>query len=276
MNITGTERHNRKILAILVKRKDLTRKRLEPLVSIVTPCYNSAAFITETLESVIAQTYTNWEMIVVDDRSSDNTCQIVEVFALRHKGIRLIALKENAGVSNARNIGIMEAKGKYIAFLDSDDIWLKDKLSRQVSYMEKELLPLTFCAYKRINEQGKVISGQIPVPATVDYRALLAHNVVIFSTSMMLKSVVGDLKFSRAGHEDWIFLLQLLKQCGQGYGINQPLAFYRVRQNSVSSNKLKAIGYTWKIFRESEGLGLFRSVVLLGRYAVSASLKRLR
>ena len=249
---------------------------MDPLVSIVTPCYNSAAFITETLESVIAQTYKNWEMIVVDDRSSDNTCQIVEVFAIRHQGIRLIALQENGGVSNARNIGMTEAKGKYIAFLDSDDIWLKDKLSRQVSYMEKELLPLTFCAYKRINETGKIISGQVPVPPTIDYHALLAHNVVIFSTSMMLKSAIGDLKFSRAGHEDWIFLLQLLKQCGQGYGINQPLAFYRVRQNSVSSNKLKAIGYTWKIFRESEGIGFFRSAVLLGRYAVSASLKRLR
>jgi len=215
-------------------------------------------------------------MIVVDDHSIDNTCQIVETFTLKHQGIRLIALKENGGVSNARNIGMAAAKGKYIAFLDSDDVWLKDKLSRQVSFMEKELLPLTFCAYKRINEQGKEISGQVPVPSSVNYNTLLAHNVVIFSTSMMLKSAIGDLKFSRAGHEDWIFLLQLLKQCGQGYGINQPLAFYRVRQNSVSSNKLKAIGYTWKIFRESEGIGFFRSVILLGRYAVSASLKRLR
>lgn len=249
---------------------------MEPLVSIVTPCYNSAAFITETLNAVLAQSYTNWELIVVDDRSGDDTCRIVETFASRHDGIRLIALKENGGVSNARNIGLAEAKGKYIAFLDSDDIWLKDKLSRQVNYMEKELLPLTFCAYKRINEQGKVISGQVPVPHTVDYNALLAHNVVIFSTSMMLRSAIGDLKFSRAGHEDWIFLLKLLKQCGQGYGINQPLVYYRVRQNSVSSNKLKAIGYTWKIFRESEGIGLLRSAILLGRYAVSASLKRLR
>ena len=249
---------------------------MEPLVSIVTPCYNSAAFITETLNAVLAQRYTNWELIVVDDRSTDDTCQIVEAFASRHNGIRLIALKDNGGVSNARNIGLAEAKGKYIAFLDSDDIWLKDKLSRQVNYMEKELLPLTFCAYKRINEQGKVISGQVPVPHTVDYNALLAHNVVIFSTSMMLKSAIGDLKFSRAGHEDWIFLLKLLKQCRQGYGINQALAYYRVRQNSVSSNKLKAIGYTWKIFRESEGISFLRSAILLGKYAVSASLKRLR
>ena len=215
-------------------------------------------------------------MIIVDDSSSDNTCQIVEAFAMRHQGIRLIALKENGGVSNARNIGMAAANGKYIAFLDSDDVWLKDKLRRQVNFMEKELLPFTFCAYKRINEQGKIISGQVPVPLTVDYDALLAHNVVIFSTSMIQKSAIGDLKFSRAGHEDWIFLLKLLKQCGQGYGINQALAFYRVRQNSVSSNKLKAIGYTWKIFRESEGIGFLQSVILLGRYAVSASLKRLR
>jgi len=249
---------------------------LEPLVSIVTPCYNSAAFITETLESVIAQDYKNWEMIIVDDCSGDNTCQIVETFAMRHQGIKLIVLKENGGVSNARNIGMAAANGKYISFLDSDDVWLKAKLSKQVSFMEKELLPLTFCAYKRINENGEVISGQVPVPLTVNYDALLAHNVVIFSTSMMLKSAIGDLKFSRAGHEDWIFLLKLLKQCRQGYGINQLLAFYRVRQNSVSANKLKAIGYTWRIFRESEGIGFLQSVILLGRYAISASLKRLR
>lgn len=276
MNIIGVCVYYHKILAILVKRKEINLKRLEPLVSIVTPCYNSAAFITETLDAVVAQNYTNWELIVVDDRSADETCRIVEAFASRHPRIRLVALKENGGVSNARNIGLAAAKGKYIAFLDSDDIWLEDKLSRQVSYMEKELLPLTFCAYNRIDEQGKIISGQIPVPRTVNYNALLAHNVVIFSTSMMLKSAIGDIKFSRAGHEDWIFLLQLLKKCGQGYGINQPLVYYRVRQNSVSSNKLKAIGYTWKIFRESEGINFFRSAILLGRYAVSASLKRLR
>jgi len=276
LNIVSAKMHLSQNFSYFGHTKRLNPKRLEPLVSIVTPCYNSAAFIRETLESVIAQDYKNWEVIVVDDRSSDNTCQIVEVFTKRHECIHLIALNENGGVANARNIGMAASKGKYIAFLDSDDIWLKDKLSRQVNLMEKELLPLTFCAYKRINEQGKQISGQIPVPASVNYNALLAHNVVIFSTSMMLKSAIGDLKFSRAGHEDWIFLLQLLKRCGQGYGINQPLAFYRVRQNSVSSNKLKAIGYTWKIFRESEGIGFLRSAILLGRYAVSASLKRLR
>ncbi|MGM9478144.1 glycosyltransferase family 2 protein [Pedobacter sp. GSP4] len=249
---------------------------MEPLVSIVTPCYNSASFISATLESVVSQEYKNWELIVVDDRSTDDTCKIVEVYAEQHTGIHLISLKENGGVSNARNIGMAAARGKYIAFLDSDDIWFKDKLSRQISFMEEKGLPLTFCSYKRINEEGKVISAQIPVPATVVYNSLLAHNVVIFSTSMILKAAIGELQFGQAGHEDWIFLLQILKKNGTGYGINETLAFYRVRKNSVSSNKLQAIGYTWNIFRKSEGIGYLRSTFLLARYAVSATLKRLR
>ena len=249
---------------------------MEPLVSIVTPCYNSAAFIRETLDSVVAQEYKNWEMIIVDDSSTDNTCAVVEEYARLHGSIRLISLKENGGVSNARNIGMSAAKGKYIAFLDSDDIWFKEKLMRQVSEMEKGLLTITFCAYKRINEQGVVTSGKIPVPESLSYNRLLAHNVVIFSTSMILRQDIGGQTFSRAGHEDWIFLLKILKKCGSAHGINEVLALYRVRKNSVSSNKLKAIGYTWKIFRKSEGIGYFRSLFLLGRYAVSATWKRLR
>ncbi len=249
---------------------------MKPLVSIITPCYNSADFITATLDSIVNQTYKHWELIIVDDKSSDNTIEIIEDFAQPHSNIKLIRLAKNGGVANARNVALDHVTGKYVAFLDSDDVWKPEKLSRQVDFMEEHNLPMTFCAYHRIDEAGEIISRKIPVPTSVNYNQLLSHNVIIFSTSLTLKSAIGDLKFKKAGHEDWIFWLDLFKKCGKGYGINEPLALYRIRSNSVSSNKLKVIGYTWKILREHEKIGLFKSMYLFSKYAVATVWKRLR
>lgn len=249
---------------------------MEALVTIITPCYNSADFITDTINSVIEQSYKSWELILIDDKSKDNTCAVIEEFAQKHSNIKLIKLEQNGGVSNARNVGLENANGKYIAFLDSDDIWLKDKLAKQVAYMEEKSLPMTFCAYNRIDEAGEIISRKIEVPRSVSYRQLLAHNVIIFSTSLTLKTVIGDTRFKKAGHEDWIFWLDIFKKPFSGYGINEPLVLYRIRQGSVSSNKLKVIGFTWKILRESEKLGFFESAYLFTKYAFSTVWKRLR
>lgn len=249
---------------------------LEPLVTIITPCYNSAGFIKATINSVLEQTYTNWELIIIDDKSKDNSCEIIEEYARQHSKIRLIKLEQNGGVANARNIGLQEAKGKYIAFLDSDDIWLKEKLKKQVVYTEEQSLPMTFCAYNRIDEAGEIISRKIEAPNSVNYRQLLSHNVIIFSTSLTLKSAIGDTKFKKLGHEDWIFWLDIFKKPFNGYGINEPLVLYRIRQGSVSSNKLKVIGFTWKILRESEKLGFFESAYHFTKYAIATVWKRLR
>lgn len=249
---------------------------MEPLISIIIPCYNSADFITTTINSVIDQTYRNWELVIVDDKSKDDSCKVIEAFVQKHSNIKLIKLEQNGGVSNARNVGLENAKGKYIAFLDSDDVWLKDKLVKQVSYMEEKSLPMTFCAYNRIDEAGAIISRKIEVPYSVNYRQLLSHNVIIFSTSLTLKSVIGDTKFKKAGHEDWIFWLDIFKKPFSGYGINEPLVLYRIRQGSVSSNKLKVIGFTWKILRESEKLGFIESAFLFIKYAFATVWKRLR
>jgi len=249
---------------------------LEPLVSIITPCYNSAAFIEATINSVLAQNYTNWEFIIVDDNSSDNSCELIEGFAKQHSNIKLIALKENGRVSNARNVAIAAATGKYIAFLDSDDIWLDGKLALQVALMEEKSYELTFGAYKRIDEDGVVISAKINAPATLNYKQLLSHNVIIFSSSLVLRSAMVDIPFKKVGHEDWVFWLDVLKKGIVGYGINQELILYRIRKGSVSSNKIKVIGFTWKILRESEKLGLFESMYHFTKYAFLTVLKRLK
>ena len=262
---------------VIILTVSFTKKlSLKPLVSIITPCYNSADFIRLTLNSIAEQTYTNWELIVIDDQSTDNTTEIVEVFAQQHNNVKLIKLDKNGGVANARNIGLEHVSGKYVAFLDSDDVWLAEKLYKQVAYMEAENLPMSFCAYHRINEAGAIISRKIEAPVSINYDQLLSHNVIIFSTSLTLTSAIGNLKFKKAGHEDWIFWLDLFKMCGSGYGINEPLALYRIRSNSISSNKLKVVGYTWKILREHEKIGLLRSMYLFSKYAFSTVWKRLR
>lgn len=249
---------------------------MEPLITIITPCYNSADFVSLTINSVLEQSYTNWELIVIDDKSKDDTCAVVEAYTQQHSNIKLIKLEKNGGVANARNVGLAEAKGKYIAFLDSDDIWLKDKLAKQVTYMEQKNLPMTFCAYQRIDEDNKVISGKIAVPHSVNYKKLLSHNVIIFSTSLTLKSAIGSTRFKKAGHEDWIFWLDLFKKPFDGYGIDEVLVQYRIRKGSVSSNKLKVIGFTWKILRESEKLGFFESAYYFAKYAFATVWKRLK
>lgn len=249
---------------------------MQPLVSIITPCYNSADFITKTLDSVIEQTHKNWELLIIDDKSKDKTCEVVESFMLKHANIRLVKLAENGGVANARNVGLDEAKGKYVAFLDSDDIWLNEKLAIQVAYMETNELEMTFCAYKRINEAGDIISRKIQVPFSVNYNQLLYHNVIIFTTSMVLRNTIGDLKFKKVGHEDWVFWLDIFKKSVKGYGINEQLALYRIRKGSVSNNKLRAAGFTWKLLRESQKIGLLKSTYYFSRYAITTVVKYLK
>ena len=249
---------------------------MEPLISIITPSYNSAGFITPTIDSVINQSYTNWELIIIDDKSKDNTCELVEDFAKKHEKIRLIKLEKNGGVANARNVGLAEAKGKYIAFLDSDDVWLTEKLAQQVAFMEEKSLPMSFCSYNKINEEGEIISKNIGVPISIGYDKLIWHNLIIFSTSMVLKSAMGDLRFKKVGHEDWLFWLDLLKKCEYGYGLDQQLVLYRIRKGSISANKFRGMSYTWKLLRESEKIGFFKSAYLFSKYASVAFLKYLK
>lgn len=215
-------------------------------------------------------------MIIVDDKSKDETCKVVEEFVQKDERIRLIKLEKNAGVSNARNTGLAAAKGKYIAFLDSDDVWLPAKLSHQVAFMEDNGYQLSFTAYNKIDEAGKVVSKKIETPFSINYKQILSHNLIIFSTAMALRSTVADQQFKKVGHEDWLFWMDLLKKCELGYGINEQLAQYRIRSGSISANKFKGMSYTWKLFRESEKLDLFSSCYYFTRYAFNALWKYLK
>jgi len=210
------------------------------LVTIATPSYNSSKFISETINSVLAQTYKNWEMIVVDDCSTDNSRDIAASFVDIDSRIRLIKSEEKGGPAAARNIGISEAKGRYVAFLDSDDLWLPEKLSLQVKFMQANKCTISYTAYKKIDEEGNVISNIIHVPERATYSTLLSTNCIACLTAMYDSEVLGKVYLPEVGHEDYALWLRILKMGHEAYGLNECLALYRVRSNSVSGNKLKA------------------------------------
>jgi len=210
------------------------------LISIITPVYNAERFLEETINSVQKQTYSNWELILVNDCSKDNSKEIIKKYV--SDKIRLIDLKENLGVAEARNAGIKSAKGEYIAFLDADDLWEKDKLDKQIKVIrEKTNIGLVFTATQYIDEEGKKSNYILEVPYEINYRQLLKQNIISCSSVLVRKEHVTKYKMQNDKmHEDFAVWLQILKEGIQAIGINEPLLLYRISKNTKSSNKLKA------------------------------------
>ncbi len=233
---------------------------MSELVSIIMPSYKSERFIRASIESVLNQTYPYWELIVIDDKSPDNSNKIVEDFMKKDKRIKLIKLEKNSGPAIARNTGIKEAKGRYISFLDSDDQWLPEKLEKQIKFMKENNLALTYSSYYMIDEDDKP-AGIYTVPEEVTYKELLKRNMIgcltgIYDTEKLGKVYMPDI-LKRQDHALW---LKILKQIGKTKGIKEPLAIYRLRKNSVSSNKILSAKYQWKLYREVEKLNIIKSV----------------
>lgn len=243
------------------------------LISIITPSYKSERFISQTIESVLAQTYQNWEMIVVDDVSLDNSSDIVEKYCKKDNRIRLIKLEKNSGAAVARNRAIKEAKGRYIAFLDADDIWKAEKLEKQIYFMQKNNYSFTYTAYEKIDENG-VVFGKIGVPLKVSYNQLLKTCVigcltVIYDTEKLDKVYMPLIR----KRQDFGLWLKILKKVDFAYGINEPLAFYTVREDSISANKKSAAQFTWKLYREIEKLNLLKACYYFSHYAIRGILR---
>ncbi len=245
---------------------------MEPLVSIITPLYNSEKYIAETIESVLAQTYSNWEMIIVDDCSKDNSTKIVEEYQKKDRRIKLYRNEINKGVSYTRNRAIDLSQGKYIAFLDSDDLWKKEKLEKQIKFMEEKNVVLSYTAYEKINEDGSK-RGEVRVPDKLDYEELLKNCLIGFLTAIYRKEELKDFKFINSKAEDYIFWLSILKRINYAYGLNEILASYRVLNNSRSSNKIDIVKFHWKIYRKIEKLSLLRSIYYYFIY-IKRGLKR--
>ncbi len=240
---------------------------MDDLVSIITPSYKSRDYIAETIKSVQNQTYKNWEMLIIDDNSPDDSNMIIEEFIKEDNRIKLIKLNKNRGPAIARNTGILNAKGKYIAFLDSDDLWSPKKLEKQINFMKKNGIHFTYSSYFIIDEFGKTL-GKFITHEKADYKSLLKTNYIGCLTVIYDCEQVGKILMPEnlSKHEDYVTWLNIIKKIGNTKGILEPLAYYRVRKNSFSANKITVAKYQWKIYREIENLNIFKSMYYFIHY----------
>lgn len=243
------------------------------MISIVLPSYNCSTFIRAAIQSVLDQSYSKWEMIIVDDCSSDDTVEFVLPFVEQDSRISLIKLTENSGAAVARNRGIEVARRRYIAFLDSDDLWLPNKLEKQLIFMQTNNYPFSFAAYDKIDSNGQVL-GHIGVPDKICYSDLLKTNSIGCSTAVYDTKYFGKVKMSLIRkRQDLSLWLKLLKKTDYAYGLNETLAQYRVRTNSISANKVSAAKFTWRLYREVEGLNLIEAGYYFTHYAFRGLLR---
>ncbi|MBR6743028.1 MAG: glycosyltransferase family 2 protein [Clostridia bacterium] len=232
----------------------------EKLVSIIMPTYNCANFIARTLDSVQAQTYKNWELIIVDDRSEDNTKEIVDEYIKNDSRISYHLLDANSGAAVARTTAMNLAKGSYMAFLDSDDIWMPEKLERQIKWMTDNGYAFSCTAYEQIDEKDNSLNRVIKTVKKTDYNRLLldcpvGNSTVVYDVEKMGKFEVPNI---RKRNDDALWL-QMLKKEPYIWGMPDVLMRYRVRKNSISSNKFKVIKYHWILYRDIEHLSVIRS-----------------
>ena len=250
---------------------------MNDLVSIITPCYNSISFIAQAIESVLSQTYHHWEMIVVDDCSTDGSLDIINNYAKSDSRIKIYKTEQPSGSPVLpRNIAIKNAIGKYIAFLDSDDIWLPTKLEEQIQIFKTNPdTVVVFSYYEKISEEGKRSNRIVKSPKSVTYNKLLCGNVIGCLTGIYDTSIVGKVYMKNIGHEDYAMWLNILKHQGIALNTNNVQALYRVRESSVSSNKFTAFRWTWNIYMNIEQLGYFKSFYCFMLYAIKAVMKNL-
>ena len=246
---------------------------IDDLVSIIMPAYNAEKYIEEAIESVLKQTYRNWELIIVNDCSIDATEQIVKKYQEQDERIKFHSLTENQGVANARNTAIQNARGRYLAFLDSDDMWLPEKLEKQIGFMNNYVF--TYNQYRHFASRDKV--GKIVnIPLKLGYKEALKGNSMGCLTVCLDKSKIKPFIMPAQRHEDYIAWLNILKENEiAAYGLQRDLGRYRVdSKDSVSTNKLKSAVWTWKVYRDSQLLSVLKSVYYMCFYITSGIKKR--
>lgn len=244
----------------------------DPLISIITPAYKAEAFIAEAIRSVQAQDYQNWEMLIVDDGSPDNTADVIAGYAEADSRVRLIRQK-NSGPAMARQRALEAAQGRYVAFLDADDYWLPGKLSRQLTFMREYEAAVSFTRFRRISFDGRKQGHLIAVPKRLSYRQLLRNTAIATSTAMVDRELTGPFSMKKTYYDDYALWLDLLKRGFVARGLQEDLMRYRVVGKSVSRNKGKSARMVWSTYREVEGLGAVHAGWCFANYAVRAFLK---
>jgi len=231
------------------------------LVSIITSIYNSADFIGQTIESVQNQSYQRWEMVITDDCSTDSGPEIVESYAAKDARIRLLRLEKNGGPGVARNNSILNARGRFLAFLDSDDIWMPDKLEKQLDLMKSTGCGVVYSSYYTCDNEA-AITGLIKCRSKIRYWRIICDNAIGFLTMMYDQKVTGlELLPEIRKRQDWGLNIRLIKKCRIAYGVKEPLACYRIRKGSVSRDKFPLIKYNISIYHQILGYSRVRSVL---------------
>lgn len=251
----------------------------EELVSIVVPVYNAEKYITEALDCVRAQTYGCWELLLVEDGSSDGTLERIREYMERTGDgrIRLIRQSANQGVARARNRGVAEAQGRYIAYLDADDLWMPEKLERELAFMEEKQAAFAFTGYEFADEQGRGTGRVVRAPAALTYREAL-KNTTIFTTTVMFdteKIPRELLEMPEIRSEDTALWWKILRSGYTAYGLDENLVKYRRAGRSLSSNKLEAVKRIWNLYRRSEGMSVASSAWNFCFWAVRAVKRRI-
>ena len=234
---------------------------MEELVSVIMPNYNGAKYIKESIDSVLAQTYQNWELIIVDDCSTDNSLEVIAEY--QDERIKVYKNEQNSGAAVSRNRALQEAKGKWIAFLDSDDLWLPEKLEKQIKFMQENNYFFTYTNYEHINEDSKSLNVFVSGPKVVTRRMLNNSNYLGCLTVMYDKKIVGDISISdkikkRNDHALWLKVIDITKKC---YLLDENLSKYRKRENSISNVSItKLLKHHYILYKETKGCSNFVAI----------------
>lgn len=247
----------------------------EELISIVIPVYNAAKCITDTIRSVMSQTWKNWELLLVDDGSTDSSAEIIQEFL--NDQIKLIRLEGGRSAALARNRGVQESKGRYLAFLDADDLWNPEKLEQQIEFMREREIAFSFTGYEFADADGVGVQKIVTVPAKLNYRAALKNTTIFTSTVMFDLSKISKetISMPNVPSEDTATWWKILKRGYTAYGLDEALTLYRRGRGTLSSNKMIAVKRIWNLYRNIEHLSVPRSCFCFFFYAVRAVIRRM-
>jgi len=253
------------------------KQQAMPLVTVIMPAYNAAPFIEEAIASVMTQTVTDWELIIIDDCSKDDTFSVAQCSIGCEPRIRLLRNERNLGVSKTRNRGLDMSTGRYIAFLDSDDVWHPEKLEKQLTKLQETGAGICYCSYGIIDIYGETIKADYIVPETAEYADILKENYIQCSAMLIRENIVKKFRFNTEFfHEDYILGLDMLRSGEKAVGCKELLLNWRYLENSRSFNKKKSAVNRWKIYRDYLQLPLHRSLHLFVCYAMAGFRKYLR
>ena len=257
-----------------IQRCDNTLCNTSLFVSVVIPVFNCEKYVEDSINSVINQSFTDFELIIVDDASTDHTPEILRQYQEKDPRIKVIRQNRNVGVAKSRNVGFDHSRGKLIALLDADDYWHSDKLKKQVDTLIKTKADLVYCSYEIVDEKGTNICDDFIVPQTTSLEETLKQNVINCSTALFKSEIVQKHRFkSDYYHEDLVFWIDLLKDHVKVFGLRDVLAAYRIVNGSRASDKLRSAQNRYLVLRDYLKLPLYKRTEIILSYAVKAIMK---